>query len=473
MGDSLSGIRSSGIDKTLHGLFLGLTVAWVLALLMPVAYTIGDALKSTREIVGSRLIWIPAVPRAMEIAVDYSDYAREQEALGIAAADIRRKIADEALALQWGVLQDLDQDQKVWDVAVTCFMGGRRIHQVRSNRKEWVIFKYLCGKTSYTLPIGLFSFFQQYPEREARATYWHERDWTGDEATVPANNSALAERVRATIRDLPLRYVFDQPKEPLKGRVLTVNERPAPERLLDNFFIAVRTAANVQDDPLGFFRYFLNSVFVVLVGILSQCAISGSAGYALSRLFSPGITKIALLFVVITLFIPGLVLLTPLYVTISDFKLAGTIWGIIFPYAAWGLNVFLFKEFFDQLPGELFEAARIDGCGETGIFVRLVLPTSKAVFGVVTLLTFSAIWGDFIWQNVATIGNSKIWTFPVGLTYTVLGGVGGQAVFTGDREIRPEIGAAASIFAAIPTIVIFGLMQNSIKKGALIGSVKG
>jgi multiple sugar transport system permease protein len=147
--------------------------------------------------------------------------------------------------------------------------------------------------------------------------------------------------------------------------------------------------------------YFKNTMILAMGSWLAQLFVATTAGYALSVL-KPKYAKLINVLVISTLFIPAVVLLVPLYLTVIKvplvhWKLIDSYWAIWLPAGANAFNVLLIKRFFDSLPRELFEAARVDGAGPFRLFWSIVLPLSRPILGVVSVFAFIAAWKDFLW----------------------------------------------------------------------------
>ena len=147
--------------------------------------------------------------------------------------------------------------------------------------------------------------------------------------------------------------------------------------------------------------YFTNTVVIAVGSWVAQIIIATTGGYVLSIL-RPRYARLLNAAVVGTLFVPGVVLLVPLYLTILDppgplGSLLNTYWAIWLPAAATAFNVVLVKRFFDNLPTEVLEAARVDGAGPFRLFWYLVLPMSRPILGVVSVFAVIASWKDFLW----------------------------------------------------------------------------
>jgi multiple sugar transport system permease protein len=144
-----------------------------------------------------------------------------------------------------------------------------------------------------------------------------------------------------------------------------------------------------------------NTVIVALGSTVATLFVSTTGAYLLSAL-RPKWGPILSGAVLATLFLPGVISLVPLYLTILKMPVIGvnlqnTFWGVWLPAGASAFNVIVLKRFFDSIPRELIEAARIDGAGAVRVFTTLILPLSRPILGVVALLTVVASWKDYLW----------------------------------------------------------------------------
>jgi multiple sugar transport system permease protein len=134
-------------------------------------------------------------------------------------------------------------------------------------------------------------------------------------------------------------------------------------------------------------------------------------------------------------------------------------WGLWFPAAANGFNIFLLKRFFDSIPRELIEAAQIDGAGPLRVLWSVVLPISRPILGVVSIFTIVTSFKDFVWPLLVMTDSDKM-TLSVGLSQTA-GMVTQNAIMGG------------LVVASIPTIIVFFIFQRHIMAGLTAGSIKG
>lgn len=252
-----------------------------------------------------------------------------------------------------------------------------------------------------------------------------------------------------------------------------------PMLLLVKF--AFTPTQDILTDPLAFFpggatwenvdqawnryhidQYFLNTVWVALGSWFSQVLVATTGGYVLSVL-RPRWSRALNWAVLATLFVPAVVLLIPLYKIIVDppigESLIDSYFAVWLPAGASAFNVVLVARFFDSLPREVFEAARVDGAGPYRLFWSIVLPMSKPIIGVVSVFAVIASWKDFLWPFLV-LKSDAVKPLSVHL----------QSMANVDKG---TLMAALAISTLIP-IVIFLVFQRMFLRGAgLGGAVKG
>jgi multiple sugar transport system permease protein len=210
--------------------------------------------------------------------------------------------------------------------------------------------------------------------------------------------------------------------------------------------------------------YFWNTVVIAFGSWASQLIVAATGGFALSVLrpkYAPLVNGLLLA----TLFVPAVVLLVPLYIEIVHpplvhHSLIDSYWAIWLPAGASAFNVVIVKRFFDNLPREIFEAARIDGAGPVRLFWSIVLPMSKPILGVVSVFAVLASWKDFLWPLlVLTNPNEQ----PLSVRLPSIQAQTSLGVFL-----------AAMFIACLVPIAGFLIFQRSFLRGSgLGGAVKG
>lgn len=209
--------------------------------------------------------------------------------------------------------------------------------------------------------------------------------------------------------------------------------------------------------------YALNSLIVTVSAVALSVVLAALAGYALSKMFIPKANVIISILMALN-FIPGVAVYISLYSQMISMGLNRTLWILILPYMAWQIpfSVYILKQFFDSLPAELLEAARVDGSGEIYTFTKIVLPLVKPAIATVTVFNFVTIWGEYMWASIAASATMSIATLPVGLLY-----------FRGEYGIEWGPFAAAIMIIVVPMVIIFTYFQKYFVQGITAGAVKG
>jgi len=207
-------------------------------------------------------------------------------------------------------------------------------------------------------------------------------------------------------------------------------------------------------------RWFLNSMIAATAHAVLVLVTAAPAAYALARMEFRGK---GLMFAVIvsTLFIPPIILITPLYLVVDSLGWLDTLLAVIVPSAAGALGVFLLRQFFVSLPRELEEAAVLDGANRFQIFTRIILPLSKAPLATLALLSFLTNWNDFLWP-VYVLFSPKNLVLPPGLSKL-------QGAYDTDYAVV----MAGGVLASIPVLILFLIAQRYIIEGVSRSGVKG
>lgn len=208
-------------------------------------------------------------------------------------------------------------------------------------------------------------------------------------------------------------------------------------------------------------KYFLNSLIVSTITTIGQVLFSAFSGYAFARLRFKG-SDFIFLIILITMMIPPQVNIIPLFFLMRELHLINTYQALIIPGFFGGFGVFLFRQFFLNLPKDLEESAKIDGCNIFKTFWNIALPLSLPTVATLAIFTFISSWNSFLWPLIVT-NSDKIRTLPVGL-----------AIFKGSfREITAwgDLLACAAI-CTVPTIIIFLVGKKYFINDILQGSIK-
>lgn len=225
-----------------------------------------------------------------------------------------------------------------------------------------------------------------------------------------------------------------------------------PKRpILDNW-------TNLMNQPLV--RWTFNSFFIAISTTFLVCLTSSLAGYVLAKKKFPG-RKIIFWLLIMAMALPKQVIMVPLFNILTSLDWIDSYKSLILPAVGWPFGIFLMKQFSETIPSELLEAAKIDGCSEIGIFIKMVLPIVKPGVAALAIFTFISSWNDYFMQLIL-IRSTKMQTLPLGIATM-------QLEFTTNYGLM----MAGAALASIPMIIIFLIFQKSFTQGITIGAVKG
>jgi multiple sugar transport system permease protein len=207
-------------------------------------------------------------------------------------------------------------------------------------------------------------------------------------------------------------------------------------------------------------RWFLNSMVAASAHTILVLVTASMAAYALARMNFRG-RNILFATIIATLFIPQFVFLMPNYLIVDTFGWLDTLLAVIVPGAAGAFGVFFLRQFFLSMPHELEEAALIDGASRLQIFLRIVLPLSKAPLATLAVLSFLTNWNDFLWP-VYVLFSPQSLTLPPGLSIL-------QNAYTTDYAVI----MAGGVVASIPVLLVFILAQKYVIQGVSRSGLKG
>jgi len=207
-------------------------------------------------------------------------------------------------------------------------------------------------------------------------------------------------------------------------------------------------------------RQFLNSAIVSVTATLLSLFINGLAGYAFAKLRFGGRDRVFRM-LTLALVVPAQVGMLPLFLLLREMGLVNTYVGVIIPYIANVLGIFMIRQYMLSLPDELLQAARVDGANELQVFWSIVVPIARPILVTLAAFTFLSSWNDFMWPLVALSDDAK-YTLPVAL-----------ANLSGEHVQDIELMMAGSVLTILPALCVFLAFQRAYVRGILGGSVKG
>ena len=209
-------------------------------------------------------------------------------------------------------------------------------------------------------------------------------------------------------------------------------------------------------------RYLLNTIFVVVASVIGVVLLSSITAYVFARYRFPG-KNILFAAIIALLMIPGVIGFVPsIILVLKIFKLSNNFLGVLFPYWAGGqiFAIFVLRAFFEGLPEEMFEAARLDGAGHFDLYVRITLPLSGSILSVIAILNIIGTWNDYVWPLIV-LSNESMRTIAVGLTF-----------LRDTKQPDPGVEMASYVIASIPMFILFLATMKTFVRGIASGAIK-
>jgi len=236
---------------------------------------------------------------------------------------------------------------------------------------------------------------------------------------------------------------------------------PEPSHLLPDRWHFENYPEALLNTGTPFLRFLWNTTLVAACVVLGQLALCSLAGYGFARLRFRGRDLLFTLFLA-TMMIPAQVTMIPAFLVVRAFGWLNTYWALIVPGISSAFGIFLMRQFFLTLPGELDDAAHLDGCSDFDIYWRIALPLSRPALATLAAFAFIATWTDFFWPLLVT-NTTEMRTLEVGLS-----------LFKDAFGVTNwPLQMAAAVLVLMPVLIVFLLTQRFFVRGIALTGLKG
>ena len=438
--------------KKMNGLSISsivFCVIFMMAILYPLAFMLSSAVKDDVSLYDMPPKLIPKASQSIEIISDYSDLSELPE------DELLEAIKKDCITSMFSVVYECSTDS--------------------------------IGEIKYFANVGEKTVFSS---RAHRALLKLELDF-GSYARIVVNNSTLvaSDKHKTVMEAIGYKFnlkglsnikfmeqktgeinigEFLGSKYELEGQLRSYASKSAPMLMLENFKYYLRTPSYAfSENPFiqkyGFFAFAFNTLFGLLIALVSQIGLSTLTAFALSKLFDKKTASILLLVFLATMMIPFISIFIPilnLFRSIGITNKQVQMFAVhLYPDAFF---TFICKGFFDQLPNSLFEAATIDGASTWKTFTRICLPLSKPVIAVIALNAFVREWGNFFWYFIVASDTPKYWTMNLAVYNLGM-----------NPMMKPNVVMGMATVMAIPIIVATIIFSRQIKESVIGSGIKG
>ncbi|MEK3885337.1 carbohydrate ABC transporter permease [Paenibacillus sp. PL2-23] len=212
---------------------------------------------------------------------------------------------------------------------------------------------------------------------------------------------------------------------------------------------------------------FLNSSFITIIGSALAVVVTAAMAYGLAQREVPLMRMMTFLVLMTMVLKTGIM---PQYLLMKNLNLLDSLWSVIFPHVVAAFNLILMKVYFENLPKEMTESAKIDGCSDVGIFFRIILPVSAPIVATIVLFYAVEYWNDYF-NSVMYLSSENKKTLQVLLRELLIQGADGGGMDM--VQLGKNMRMATAVYAIVPILLVYPFLQKHFTKGILLGAVKG
>ena len=441
--------RPSRSELSLKIVAVIVTTISMLLILFPFVLTISNAMKDNVKIYDVPPKLLPDSANSLSLTVDYSGFSGTDQ-------ELETVLQNDMICAMFGIYTKLDRES-IFEIKFYGTKDGSTVFYARAHQIELQMEKeYGVYKGTVLKPKTLL-----YGDRAARVSQaiGYEFDPTG------LTSRTAPDLVQAQVLELLHTQVSE--KFPLTGQITACASGKNNLLLLESFSHYMKLpqymySDNPQIARFGFMAFVMNTVAVIGFAIVSQVLLCSICGFVISRLMTPRAGKFALMFFLGAMMIPFVSIMLPQLIMYREMGAYNNYAALLLPFLyPYGFYVYLFKGFFDRIPGSYFEAARLDGASNFFLYTKICMPLSKPIIALIALQTFLGNWNDFFWAWMVT-ERQELWTLNVAL-YNISNNV----------STKQNALMGISLVTILPVIVICLLFSKQLKQSIMASGVKG
>ncbi len=442
-------VRLSGSDLSLKIVAIVVTAISLLLILFPFVLTISNAMKDNTKIYDVPPKLLPDAANSLSVAVDYTGFEGSEE-------ELVSQLQDDMVSTMFGVYTVLNRES-IFEIKFYGTQDGKTIFYGRAHQaqlqleKDYGIYEGTVLKNQTLL----------YKDRAQRAAQIIGYEY---------NPAGLAKReapqeLNETASSM-LNQVFEK-KFKLHGTIQAGITEKKNSLLIESFAHYMKLpnymySRNETVAKYGFWTFVVNTVIVIGFAIIAQVVLCSLCGFVISRLLSPKAGKWTLLFFLGAQMIPFASIMLPQLIMYKNMGAYNNYTALLLPFLyPYGFYVYLFKGFFDKIPGSYFEAARLDGASNAFLYTRICMPLSKSIIALIALQTFLGNWNDFFWAWMVT-ERQDLWTLNVAL-YNIANNV----------STKQNTLMGISFVTILPVLLICLAFSKQLKASIMSSGVKG
>ncbi|MHA0857127.1 carbohydrate ABC transporter permease [Paenibacillus sp. CMAA1364] len=437
-------------DRLLQITAYVITIAFVICMMYPFVYTISNAAKDNLKIYDVPPKILPDAAQSISIVMDYSDMAGKNE------QDLLEMVLRDNTLAMFTTNYEFPRDS-IFEFEVYGVMNDTTIFYSRAHKMKLELIRDFGVYQNSVVSSDVLL----HGDRYIRAN-----DSIGYEFNLSGLDKRPALDQRENTYTSSLTNLLSD-KYPTSGKFTVSAVSKQNILLLESFKYYFQLPSYVYaNNPTiakySFLTFVLNSFIVIGWAIVTQVILSSVSAFVISRLLGPKAGRIVLLYFLGAMMIPFASIMLPQLIMYKNMGFYNNYGALLLPFLyPFGFYIYLFKGFFDRIPGDYFEAAKLDGASNLYLYSKICMPLSKPIISLIALQTFIGNWNDFFWAWMVT-EDQKLWTLNVALYNLSMNGSTKQNFILG-----------LSLITIIPVIILTALSSKQLKKGIMDSGVKG
>ncbi|UJF15629.1 carbohydrate ABC transporter permease [Jeotgalibaca sp. MA1X17-3] len=387
-------IKPSLGDQSLRIVAIIITTLSVLFILFPFALTISNSMKDNSKIYDTPPKLIPDAAQSLDVVLDYTQLESPDS--------LEEMIQKDLVSIMFGAYTKLNRES-IFEINFFGVKEGKTIFHSRAHQVELQLEK------DYGIYEGTVI---------NKDTLLHKdrAERTATKIGYEFNEDGLEKQVAPTISQLDIQEKiigFTEEKLPIVGQLSISSLTKKNSLLLESFVHYMKLPQYVYGNnekiaKYGFMTFVFNTVLVISFAIISQVLLCSICAFVISHLLSPKAARWTLLFFLGAMMVPFVSIMVPQLIMYREMGAYNNYAGLLLPFLyPFGFYIYLFKGFFDRIPGSFFEAARLDGASNFFLFTKICMPLSKPIISMIALQTFLGNWNDFF--GLGWLPNVKIY----------------------------------------------------------------
>lgn len=427
------------------------TIIFSLIILFPLSLMVSNSLKDDTQIYETPPKLLPGKAKSVAVTIDYSKIKNKGSEYILDAME-----KDSTIAM-YSIIYEMN-DQGIQEIKMFGNIDGKTVFYTRAHKMRLQAEKGfgVYGQTSINKKTLIMN--DRYKKSAELIGYEFNLNGLDKDFYKQGDNNEYNDTIKTILCN----------KFGIEGDFQNTRLASNSLLLLENFkyyFLMptyVYGGASSFIKKYSFFGFMFNTLILVVASLLLQVFLCSITGFSLSRLFPKKTSNFLLLFFMGSQMVPFICIMIPQLIMYKNMGFYNNYAGLIVPYLyPYALFIYLYKGFFDQIPGGLLEAARIDGASSTYIYSRVFMPLSKPITSIVILQAFLGSWNDFFWPYLVT-RNEKMWTLNVAL-YNL----------SSNPDVKQNFTMGLSIVTIIPVIILTIIFSNQIKQSISSTGIKG